>query len=160
MTAAHMAEASHSDHSIGELLHSYSHTNPRIAFPGPKFDSIIIETPGKSPMNETFSLQTTVFLTSLSVHLRELPPLRDRIVLLPGKSFQLETTENFEGALAALVGSPQMPTCNRCRTGDSPWTGCYTVTDDNNESLLEGGACAGCHYDGLGKGCSFRGQSG
>ena len=105
---------------------------------------IIVEDPGIFP-----ELQLPKDLASI---LKGMSPMRTEIQLLPAGLLQLKDQANYEGALAARVGTEQTPACNRCQTNARPFPACYTV-----EEMLDG-ACAGCRFDGLEVECSFHGQ--
>lgn len=113
-------------------------------------ESILVETPGNFHDLET----TSVLPKNISVFLRG-GHLRDKIQLR-GSSLQLEKNIHYEGFLAALVGSKQSTPCNYCSANDGPWAVCIAGRDADGDPLE--GACAGCHYDGRGLECSFRGQ--
>jgi hypothetical protein len=121
-------------------------------------ESIVVESPRYSHGSEIFLLQTSVLLTNVSSSLLAIDLKRRKIQLVPGRPFQLGTKVQDEGVVAALVGSKQSSPCNRCSKNDGPWVECFTVRDGDLKPLLDG-ACAGCHYDGLGAKCSFSGQS-
>ena len=144
--------------AINEHQNQSSPQDARTSLADPDLESIVVESPRYSHGSEIFLLQMSVLLTNVSSSLLAIGLKRRKIQLLPGRAFQLGTKVQDEGVVAALVGSKQSSPCNRCSKNDGPWVECFTVRDGDRKPLLDG-ACAGCHYDGLGANCSFSGQS-
>jgi hypothetical protein len=145
-----LATARSSTPDVNEPRKPSSPQNAKISMANSNLESILVETPGNFHDLET----TSVLPKNISVFLRG-GHLRDKIQLR-GSSLQLEKNIHYEGFLAALVGSKQSTPCNYCSANDGPWAVCIAGRDADGDPLE--GACAGCHYDGRGLECSFRGQ--
>lgn len=82
--------------------------------------------------------------------LLQLEPIREPVRRKASFEVNLDRMPNLESALAQIVGRVNRTPCDSCSRGSGPFGLCVSV-----DGMLRG-SCANCHYNSLGRRCSFR----